>query len=127
MLTEAGLVYFAEQREKALIKMGFSTEVGRRLSVLSAQHGPLKLLAVMPGTKQTETWMHVCFGAERTEREWFTKSDRLLQFLSVISEKALVRREMEVIQCPNPLCSYEWATRKKGGAKKCPRCQAKLK
>lgn len=70
-----GHVYFLLSDN--LVKIGWTGDVDRRLS----EYGPgARILAVMPGTRKDEGWMHRKFSDLRTNRrEWFSYHPRVME------------------------------------------------
>jgi hypothetical protein len=70
-----GFVYFIENQESSLIKIGFSTDVDGRLKTLRTAAPNLRLIGFIPGTVATESWLHRKFATSRVDREWFAAGD----------------------------------------------------
>lgn len=67
------------------IKIGIAFQPRLRMLELQVGHPlPLMLLAVMPGGKEHEAYLHRFFGRERVRGEWFEASERLLAFISTL-------------------------------------------
>lgn len=80
-------VYFVLDERAGEIKIGFSHDIDRRLGELRREGREPRVLATIPGDKQTEQAMHARFAAERIgETEWFRASDRLLRFIAAMAE-----------------------------------------
>lgn len=80
-----GVVYFIQQGDGGLIKIGTSTDVKQRLSVLQTSSGePLHLLATMPGGKTKESEIHGIFADYRRLGEWFYPAKELLDFIKTV-------------------------------------------
>ncbi|MBS7545089.1 GIY-YIG nuclease family protein [Ancylobacter oerskovii] len=74
-----GEVYFV-QAEKGPVKIGFSTDVPRRIGQLqSGMREIMTLLAVMPGDRRTEYFFHQKLRAFRITGEWFHPSSDVLK------------------------------------------------
>jgi hypothetical protein len=78
----SGSVYFIRSPDRAFVKIGFT-----RLSVMvrckqigSLQPG-LSILGYMPGTRDTEAWLHHKFADLRTKGEWFAFTPLVQSFL----------------------------------------------
>ncbi len=83
------VVYFAERESDHAIKIGWTSNVGRRLSELRKDEGTdVILLAAIPGDKLTELAMHERFAADLIELEWFRPSERLVEFISGLGRSA---------------------------------------
>jgi hypothetical protein len=68
----AEVVYYLLRESDGLIKIGFSSSLGQRLSVLRWEHGALRLLLTHRGDRESEHGMHVKFAGLRVHGEWFT-------------------------------------------------------
>ena len=73
-------VYFV-QRRGAHIKIGYSTDVASRIVALEREHGPLRVLAVIPGTRRVEKALHRRFWSARVGGEWFRPVAELRSFI----------------------------------------------
>lgn len=73
-------VYFISSGDR--IKIGTTTQLSARLDTLKREFGEsLQVLKTTKGGHQLEALFHQMFGQERTDGEWFRRSDRLLQFI----------------------------------------------
>lgn len=86
--SSSSVVYYLRRRDGA-IKIGFSKQLGRRLGVLTDQHGPLVLLGAERGGYHLEAERHAQFAPLRIrpDREWFHPGDVLLQHLRSIADR----------------------------------------
>ncbi len=76
------LVYFA-QREDGAIKIGFSSDVMRRVFELRKDaRAAVELLACFPGGKPDELKLHDRFASCALGEEWFSPSDELVEFIN---------------------------------------------
>ena len=67
-----------------LIKIGHTTNLPSRLrSLRTATPKELRVLLVIPGTRDDEQELHRKFDAHRAGREWFFRCDAILEFISV--------------------------------------------
>lgn len=81
-------VYLAE-REDGAIKIGFSSDVMRRVSELRKQtSSTVQLLACYPGDKPDELRLHRTFKSDLIGDEWFRPSEELLAFIEALRERA---------------------------------------
>jgi len=77
-----GFVYFMRMND--VVKIGFSSDVGKRLnSIQTACPGPADVIKVIPGSDQTERYFHAHFANYRQQGEWFRLEGALAAFLSV--------------------------------------------
>ena len=82
----ARVVYFA-RRADGHIKIGFTGSVSDRMGALRREHGPLELLATIPGGPDVERAHHETFHAERLgSSEWFLPSERLLAYIERLAD-----------------------------------------
>lgn len=82
-----GYVYFI-QAENGLIKVGYSTNPGKRLTYFRrVSPVSLELLGYFLGTQTDEYYLHQRFAMQRDHGEWFRPSPELLQALSDGQEK----------------------------------------
>ena len=81
-------VYFAQDPETALIKIGFSLCVPARLTDLQRLlRREVELLAVSPGALEEEVVFHEKFAHLRQQGEWFLPGDDLLSEVSALREE----------------------------------------
>lgn len=80
----SSLIYFAQAGSEAgAIKIGTTTDPLRRVAGL--QTGcpeKIKLLAVVPGTRENERWAHGRFAELRGVGEWFRADKSLIDFIA---------------------------------------------
>jgi hypothetical protein len=75
-------VYFAQSEWHRTIKIGFSTCVPNRLSMLTYQkHTPVTLLGWVAGGPKVEREMHAKFDEFALGHEWFNPAPELLTFI----------------------------------------------
>jgi hypothetical protein len=78
---QAGLIYF--MRAGRRVKIGFTTNLKRRLSVV--QIGcpePIELLGTMAGTRAIEKGIHRQFITHHQQGEWFTLASEIVDFIT---------------------------------------------
>lgn len=80
------MVYFVKLISTGHIKIGYSANVPARMQSLLRDHGPLDLLAVIPGTLDDERAHHGQFAALRVIGEWFTPGAPLLSYVDALGE-----------------------------------------
>lgn len=74
-----GMVYFIQAYENGAIKIGYTTNLDRRLAALQTATGrPLTLLGTRTGSTQDERALHRKFAEARLDGEWFRASEALL-------------------------------------------------
>lgn len=82
------VVYLA-QREDGAVKIGWSSDVVRRLRELRRDaRMPVSLLACFPGDKPAELLLHERFAADRLDGEWYRPSDVLSSFIATLGRSA---------------------------------------
>lgn len=85
--TVSSFVYFIRSGDSGPIKIGVSIDPEKRKSELQTSHAhDLHTLLVIPGTRDTETFLHRRFAEFRLRGEWFTPDASLLEFIE--AEKA---------------------------------------
>jgi hypothetical protein len=82
---ESGWVYFVVCPETARCKIGFTKgKVQKRIASLqTGSPSELVLIAMQPGTLETERKLHVRFADSRLHGEWFRLTDQLRAYLIV--------------------------------------------
>lgn len=81
------MVYFAQDAETGLIKIGCSRLPFERVARLEKELGTrLIMLAVMPGWRRLEFSLHCVFAASRVRGEWFTPNKELVEFVLALAE-----------------------------------------
>lgn len=85
MTVEESVIYFIEDRDTGLIKIGYTITIRERLAQLrSVENNPrLRLLATTPGGRHLENLIHVALDGTRHHREWFHPSDALTSLLNL--------------------------------------------
>jgi hypothetical protein len=82
------IVYFV-QREEGPIKIGFTSDIVRRLAELRKDAGSaVALLACFPGGKPDELRMHERFAPWAIGEEWYARCDELIAFIDGLKERA---------------------------------------
>ena len=78
------VVYFM-QRDDGAIKIGFTSDLLRRVSELrKQQRSGIGLLACYPGGKPEELRLHAKFAASLIGEEWFRPDDDLMAFIDAL-------------------------------------------
>lgn len=78
-------VYFIANNDRSMIKIGRSTNIGKRLSALqSGSPTSLQILASAPGTSCDERALHAKFIAHHRHGEWFCGHSEILELISTI-------------------------------------------
>lgn len=77
------VVYFAQNTETGHIKIGQTGLLKQRMHSLKFQVGParFRVLATMPGTRETERDLHKRFADDALGHEWFRPSPALLALI----------------------------------------------
>jgi hypothetical protein len=84
---EEGYVYFIETEGGEYVKIGYSKRLYRRISQLGTLRPgnfALRIIGVMPGTVQTERWLHSKFSDTRENGEWFRNTPTLRAFIQAL-------------------------------------------
>lgn len=76
------VVYFVRSYLTGLVKIGTTNNLRRRLSTFRNSHpGRLEVLGTMAGGREVEQVIHRRFAAQRFDREWFTETPALVEFI----------------------------------------------
>jgi hypothetical protein len=87
---EFGYVYFIQSERGGPIKIGYTTNLERRIMALqTAQPYPLKLLLVIHGGVEEENKLHKKFNSLRLCGEWFSPDEKLLQYIEKLKAKSV--------------------------------------
>jgi hypothetical protein len=79
------VVYFAERMNDNAIKIGFTSDVMRRVHELrKKQREAVELIACFPGSKPDELHLHRRFARSLIGEEWFKATPALREFISNI-------------------------------------------
>ena len=82
MAAREPIIYFIACGDD-LIKIGHTTNLPSRLrSLRTATPQELRVLLVVPGTRDDEQELHRKFAAHRAGREWFSRCDAITEFIS---------------------------------------------
>jgi len=78
------MVYFIGSENKAVVKIGFSNNVNKRLKTIQ-RFSPFrcKILLVVPGDRKLEGKLHERFGQLNLNNEWFSLSGDLKTFVDM--------------------------------------------
>lgn len=76
------MIYFVQAIEGGTIKIGTTIRLSEQLKQLGANHGPLKILAVMDGGIVEERALHEKFISSWLDGEWFNPDQELLDFIA---------------------------------------------
>lgn len=92
----AGSVYFIQDTERGLIKIGFTGKPvegtkGRLKELQCGNPHLLVCLATIPGDRMTEALLHERFWSERHRNEWFRPAPALLDFIAGLSAPQLAQ------------------------------------
>lgn len=81
-----GFVYFVADKQRGVVKIGFSVEPMDRMATLQiGSPNKLEMLAAVKGTIQTERQFHRRFAQHRVNGEWFRLTGDLATFVESIS------------------------------------------
>jgi hypothetical protein len=70
-------IYFL-RRQDGLIKIGTTTDLAARITMLSTAHGPLEVVKVINGDRHRERSLHTAFRRFNAYGEWFNPVPELL-------------------------------------------------
>lgn len=92
------MIYFAQTGDNRFIKIGFATNVTKRVEGLrTGSPMPIKVLATMSGTIPIERQLHARFDHLRVNREWFESSRALVEFALSASQLAGIASDYDPI------------------------------
>jgi len=74
------MVYIARDPYSKRIKIGYSTDVPRRMAEIAANTGGAELLCSFAGDARLERLLHERFASARVDGEWFEPVPELLEF-----------------------------------------------
>ena len=78
-----GSVYFIQSPDGEFVKIGYTAgPVMVRFKQIGSLQPGLKVLGYIPGTRQTEAWLHEKFVALRSTGEWFAQTPGLQKFIA---------------------------------------------
>ncbi len=96
-------VYFIQNTNTRAIKIGYTSNVKSRLSILqSSSPDKLKLLEILPGDWRDEKDFHYRFKHLRIKGEWFNPADDLIKFI-----KSIGFLDRSRLPCVCPVCGKE--------------------
>jgi len=85
-----GFVYFLQSGQDGPIKIGYTTDIQKRIKALQTAHPfPLKLLLVINGNVDDESKLHKKFNSLRLCGEWFSPDEKLLQYIEKLKAKSV--------------------------------------
>lgn len=82
----SAIVYFVQRLDGA-VKIGFTSDLSRRLREVRRDHGDVRTLATAPGAGVAEGVLHRRFAAFRVEGEWFSPDAAILTFATETAER----------------------------------------
>lgn len=84
-------VYFAQTRiDTSSVKIGYTSDLEKRRRNLSVSSpGGVSILASIPGSRETEEYLHEKFGTDHIEGEWFRYSEEIRDFIRDIQNGKL--------------------------------------
>jgi len=86
-LAEPGYVYFIQGVHGGPIKIGYSNNLKRRLSVLQTSYpDKLHIIAYIPATQKFEHKLHKDLKRHRLYGEWFSPTPEVLQVISEVDK-----------------------------------------
>lgn len=76
-------VYFLKAQD--LIKIGYSADPNRRTQSIISTFGHGEVLAIIPGGRELEAFLHSRFAAHHSYGEWFEPHEDLLTFIASLN------------------------------------------
>ncbi len=90
------MIYFVQRESDGAIKIGYTKCIETRLFSLKHENKSApNLLCVIEGDRKTEKNLHDCFRDSRLEREWFTGTTKLNDFIESAKNGNPIIREVE--------------------------------
>lgn len=103
------MIYFIQSRDAGPIKIGYTTDIKRRLSALQLAHPEkIKVLACTDGTRETEAELHKKFSSARIRGEWFKCTDDLIRHITALPRFASDSKKSRRDVMPRPRVLYVW-------------------
>lgn len=104
-----GYVYFVQMERIGPIKIGYTTNITKRLcSLQTASPYKLNILCLFPANEEIETELHSCFRDVQLEGEWFLPHPFLLKeidnLLMLNKRHGFEKPNTEVDLIDNRLC-----------------------
>jgi hypothetical protein len=81
------LVYYIRRTSDGMIKIGFTSDIDKRMTDLQREHGELQLLHTAPGARPEEDALHKRFAAWNYQGEWFHPGRVLMRSIKHEREK----------------------------------------
>jgi len=78
------MVYFVTKDNK--IKIGYTTNIDKRLKELNNQYGKIDLIAIIKGTRKLEKAFHTKFEKYSIGNEWFKLNHEILNFIQTLEK-----------------------------------------
>lgn len=92
---KVGFVYFI--KSAGLVKIGFTVDLQQRVSAIkNGNPHELTLIGSMPGTDDTEYFLHQMFSKYRQSGEWFRIEGDLDAFLACLPDRAKARKRTKL-------------------------------
>lgn len=89
------MVYFITDKKN--IKIGYSKNPNKRIKQLNTGNAKkLMLIGYMNGDKNKEKELHCQFSQDRSNGEWFSPSDELLDFINIKFSQIHVEKDTVV-------------------------------
>lgn len=83
-----GYIYFIQGEYGGAIKIGYSTDPGKRLKELQTGHpDTLIVLLMIPGSEATERALHRRFNISRLKGKWFRPDDHVIEAIKELGCK----------------------------------------
>lgn len=91
------MIYFLRAVGTECAKIGYATNVVRRLAVLQAGNpARLEVFRQIPGDRASEAWLHAHYKARRIEREWFAYCETMHTIVPVLDQPETARPQAQV-------------------------------
>jgi hypothetical protein len=81
-----GFVYFVQSGDDGLIKIGYTSDIRKRISsIKTCTPTPIKLLGYIEGDYLTERELHKKFKKYNSRGEWFTCTKEIIDYINEVN------------------------------------------
>lgn len=93
-MTKPRFVYFVQQGDDGPIKIGLAIDVGKRLDhLMAANSAELIVKAIIPGSVELESELHLRFARHVIRGEWFRPAPEIVEYIA--SLPAVLLRDLK--------------------------------
>ena len=94
MNSDGDKVYFIQGDKTKRIKIGYTRNVKKRIKRMQLSE-KIKILLVLDGGQELESQLHEEFKDYHIHGEWFTPSDKLIEFIQSDKHRMFIRQKIE--------------------------------